>query len=213
MADTKVEHFAPGGGRAIAVVGLVVVAGITVVGIIDPQGMPLAVVATALALGVLLYASTLRPRVTVEDDSVLVLRNMIETIRIPLAAIDEVTVRQVLVVSVGEKRYVSPGVGRSMRQALKSGRTDSGPRYTAPALGPALGADAPSDVEGGGMQYADFVEFRLQDLIEEDRKRRGVRRYSEEVEALGAEVERDPAWPEIVALAVTTSLMVFAIVS
>jgi hypothetical protein len=147
--------------------------------------------------------------VTVADHT-LVLRNMLETIRIPLAAIDEVAVRQVLVVIVGEKRYVSSGVGRSVRQAIQASRDDGGLKATGPALGPSLGADAPSDVQPG-MPYADFVEYRLQDLVDEDRRRRGVRRYSEEAAALAGEVERDPAWPEIIALALSSAVLVLAI--
>ena len=40
-------------------------------------------------------------------------RNMIDTNVIPLALIDEVVVRQVLVVRAAEKRYVSPAIGNS----------------------------------------------------------------------------------------------------
>ena len=49
----------------------------------------------------------------------LVLRNMLSTIYIPLAAIEEVAVRQVLAVRAGDKRYVCAGVGRTLRQAMK----------------------------------------------------------------------------------------------
>ena len=58
------------------------------------------------------YAALLRPAVRV-DAGALVLRNMIDTNVIPLALIDEVVVRQVLVVRADEKRYVSPAIGNS----------------------------------------------------------------------------------------------------
>ena len=49
----------------------------------------------------------------------LVLRNMLSTIHLPLAAIEEIAVQQVMAVRVGGKRYVCAGVGRTLRQAMK----------------------------------------------------------------------------------------------
>ena len=66
----------------------------------------------------MLYTSTVRPRVLVQGRE-LVLRNMLTTVYIPLAAIEEIAVRQVLAVRVGGKRYVCAGVGRTLRQAMK----------------------------------------------------------------------------------------------
>ena len=60
--------------------------------------------------GILSYAALLRPAVRVDSDA-LVLRNMLDTNVVPLAAIDEVAVRQVLAVRADEKRYVSPAIG------------------------------------------------------------------------------------------------------
>ena len=50
------------------------------------------------------------------------------------------------------------------------------------------------------MIYADFVEIRVQELVNEDRMRRGVKRFSPEADELAKEVRREPAWPEIAAL-------------
>ena len=50
----------------------------------------------------------------------LVMRNMTSTDRIPLAAIDTVVVTQVLAVFAGGKRYVSPAVGYTVRQTVRS---------------------------------------------------------------------------------------------
>jgi hypothetical protein len=208
MSDARdVERFA-GGGRVTGVIGLVIAAGIIVLGVLDPDGIPLPVVAGALVVAVLIWSTMLKPQVSVADHN-LVLRNMLETIRIPLAAIEELAVRQVLVVRAGEKRFVSPGVGRSVRQALKATGDDT-PRYTRPALGPALGGSAPSQTESG-IAYADFIEHRIKDLVQLDRERRGIRAYSDEAEALASEVQREPAFVEIVALVATTAFFVLSI--
>jgi hypothetical protein len=202
-----VERFA-GGGRVTGVIGLVVAAGIVVLAALDPAGIPLPVVAGGVVAAVLIWSTMLKPQVSVADGR-LVLRNTLETIRIPLAAIEELAVRQVLVVRVGEKRYVSPGVGRSVRQAITASRSD-GPTATKPALGPALGGGTPSQVDAG-IAYADYVEHRIKDLAQLDRERRGIRRYSDEAEALASEVRREPAFVEIVALVASLGFLVVSI--
>jgi hypothetical protein len=208
MSDpTDVERFA-GGGRVTGVIGLVIAAGIAVLAVLDPGEIPLPVVAVAVLVGVLIWSTMLKPQVSVADHR-LVLRNMLETIRIPLAAIDELAVRQVLVVRVGEKRFVSPGVGRSVRQAITASRADV-PQASKPALGPALGGGTPSQVDAG-IAYADFVEHRIKDLAQLDRQRLGIRRYSDEAEALGSEVTREPAFVEIAALAASTAFLAVSI--
>jgi hypothetical protein len=61
------------------------------------------------------------------------------------------------------------------------------------------------------VNYADFVEIRLQELVNEDRARRGVKRFSAEADELGEQVRRERAWPEIAALAATGLLFVVAV--
>ena len=204
----QVERFASV-GRVTGAVGLVVVVAIVAIAIVDPGSIPLVVVAGTVVVGLLLWASTLRPQVYVTDGD-LVLRNMLETIRIPLASIDEVAVRQVLAVRVGERRFVSPAVGRSVRQVLKTARTSRPGDETRPAFGPTLGGASPAQMDPG-IPYADFVEHRLRDLIEFDRTNRAIRARSAEVDALAAQVRREPAWPEIVGLVLATAFLVVAI--
>jgi hypothetical protein len=204
---SDVERFA-GGGRVTGVIGLVLAGGIVAIALVEPGEIPLPVVAGALVAAVLIWSTMLKPQVSVSDGS-LVLRNMLETVRIPLAAIEEVAVRQVLAVRVAGRRFVSPGVGRSVRQALNAGREDA-PRYSRPALGPALGGSTPSQIESG-VAYADFVEHRIKDLAQRDRERRGIRAYSDEAEALASEIRREPAFIEIVLLAATTAFLILSI--
>ena len=209
MADSQVEEkFAPNGGQVTGVLGLLVVATFVGVWVSDRDRVPLWVLAVALLVGVLIWSTMLRPRVWVEPGT-LVLRNMLETTRIPLAAVEEVAVRQVMAVRVGEQRFVSPGVGRSLRQAMK-GSAVHRVRAELPGL-QGLAAEAAAVVEPG-MVYGDYVELRLRDLATEDRTRRRIRLNSPELDALVGEVVRTRAWPEIVAVAASSAFTVAAVV-
>jgi hypothetical protein len=205
QSDAVVEKFARNGGTVIAVLGglvaLVFVAG----WIFDPSGVPLVVPAVALFGALVVYLSTVRPRVLVMDGD-LVLRNMLSTVRLPLASVEEIAVRQVLAVRAGGKRYVCSGVGRTLRQALKG----SAMQRAREQMGGLQGEIAKASSMEPGIQYADFVEIRIQELVNEDRTRRGVRRYSPESAALAEHVRREPAYPELAAL---VALAVFIVVA
>ena len=205
-SGATVEKFAPNGGTFVAVVGGLVVAGFLVGWIVDIDRVPLYVPAASLFAGVVLYTSTVRPRVWVHGPE-LVLRNMLSTTRIPLASIEELAVQQLLAVRAGGKRYVCAGVGRSMRQAMKG----SSVQKAREQMGGLRGAMA--NVREPGMQYGDFVEIRLQELVNEDRARRGIGRFSAEAEELAKQVRREPAWPEIAALAATAVFLVVTILA
>ncbi len=116
MADEVVERFRPTSGRVMgsAAVSLVVV--VVVIGLLPgDQGIAPYVAWGALFAGVLAWAAMLRPRLWATT-SHLVMRNMLSTISIPLAAIEQVAVRQVCAVRAGDRRFVSPAVGRSIRE-------------------------------------------------------------------------------------------------
>ena len=81
----------------------------------------------------------------------------------------------------GGKRYVCAGVGRPMRQAMKG----SAMQRAREQMGGLRGELAAATVREPGMNYADFVEIRVQELINEDRVRRGVKRFSPEADELG----------------------------
>lgn len=179
-ADEPVERFHPTSGRIMGTIALVLVAAVVVIGVLDREhGFPMPVVLGAVVFGILVWAAMLRPRVWATGDD-LVMRNMLNTAHIPLAAIEQVAVRQVLAVSAGERRFVSPAIGRSFRQTVKSNR--KGPQPTATE------------------SYPVFVEERISQLADDARTQRGVRRFSEEQVALGADVRTTWAWPEIVGL-------------
>jgi hypothetical protein len=121
----------------------------------------------------------LRPSVTAEGDR-LVLRNMFDTVSIPLAAIEKVVVRQFLAVAVGGRRYTNSAVGRSMRDIRRDDKRT---------------VDAP-DLSPGGL-----VESRIRRLAENQRASQGIAEFSDEQVALAEDVRRDWAWPEIGLLA------------
>ena len=79
-----------------------------------------------------------RPAVWVTRDA-LVLRGMFHTDRVPLAAIDKVVVTQVLAVSAGGRRFVSPAIGYSIRQTVKSRRARSSSKVAGLTSGRAPG--------------------------------------------------------------------------
>lgn len=176
-----VEDFRPTSGRIMGGLALAMAALVVVVAIVDPGGLPGPVVAGALFFGTLAWATMLRPRLWVTERD-LVMRNAVSTTRIPLASIEQVAVRQVCAVSAGEKRYVSPAVGKSWRQSLLSDKARK--KHDTPP-------------------YAAFVEERLHAHAEQARLREGVALLSDEQLALASGVRREWAWPEIVALGVT----------
>lgn len=203
--DVTVEKFAPNGGTLIAVLGGLAVAGFIVAWAVDADEVPLWVPGVALFGGVLVYVSTIRPRVLVQGHD-LVLRNMLSTVYIPLASIEEMAVRQVLAVRAGDKRYVCAGVGRSLRQALKGSAVQKAREEMGGIRGEMAAVREP------GMNYADFVEVRLQELINEDRARRGIAKFSPEADELAKQIRRVPAWPELAALAAMALFIVVGIV-
>jgi hypothetical protein len=180
VTEQVVERFKPTSGRIMGTIGLVLVGVALVLGLLDPDsGFGGPVFAAAVALGVLTWASSLRPAMWVTTDS-LVMRNMFDTVTIPLAAIEQVAVQQVTAVRAGDRRYVSPVVGRSLRQAMKGRR----------------------DTEGGvPSSYPDMVEQRIRQLAQDAAAARGIRPRSVEQVELGRDVRRRPAWGEIVLLA------------
>jgi hypothetical protein len=192
MPDDVVEDFRPTSGRITGVLGLVICVGVAVLGVIEyDEGFPPSVVWGAMFGGVLFWSASLRPRVRVTGSD-LRLRNMLATITIPLASIEQLVVRQVLSVRAGDRRYVSSAVGKSWRQAIK------------PDVERQPGDDAP---------YPVFVEERLSQLAEDARTQEGIALMSEEQLVLARRIRREWAWPEIVLLGFTALGFVVAVLA
>jgi hypothetical protein len=182
MQQQPVERFDPTSGRVTAVLVLVLAGVVVVAGTVDAGSVPPPVLAGAVLAAVLAWASMLRPALWATTEH-LVMRNMLETVHVPLAAVEQLAVRQVLALKVGEKRYVSTVVGRPLRKAMRTGRSGKAPVEEA--------TPAP------GLPYADFVEQRLHQLMAEARTAAGVESLSDEQLALAADVRREPAWVPI----------------
>ncbi|NPC95672.1 hypothetical protein [Nocardioides sp. zg-DK7169] len=201
MTEQVVERFKPTSGRIMGTVGMVLVALVLVLGLIDPDsGFGGPVFAGAVAIGVLTWASTLRPAMWVTTES-LVMRNMFETVTIPLAAVEQVAVQQVTAVRAGDRRYISPAVGRSLRQVMKTRRGAGAPGDT--------GDDAAASAVT--TSYADMVEDRIRSLAADAAAARGIRPRSDEQVGLGREVRRRPAWAEIVLLVAAVLALVVSL--
>lgn len=191
MTDDVVEKFRPTSGRITGVLGLTLVAAVVLIGLVDrEQGFPPVVIWSSLVAGVFVWSAMLRPRLWVTTSDV-VMRNMFSTVSVPLVAIEQIIVRQVLALRVGDKRYVSPAVGKSWRKTLTSGK-------------------APKP--GATQSYPEFVEERLSQLAEEARAKAGVKLMSDEQLALAAGVRQSLAWPEIAALVTAVSGLIVAVI-
>lgn len=181
------------GGRVTGWIGLAASLGTVAVWLASlARPMPLWVLTGAVLTGLLFWSAVLRPRVSAVGDS-LVLRNMFEDVRIPLAAVQEHAVRQVLAVRVADKRYVGSGIGRSFA-ASRSNRVPA--------------------ADGGstrGIHPADYVETRISGLAADARDRARVRPRSPEQAALAAGVERTPTWQVIVPLTLALVALVASI--
>ena len=192
-----IEKFKPTNGFIIGYAGLVMCAFAVVYAAVSVHTLAGLRVALGFALGGLVaWLSLLRPRAAVYP-GVLRLRNSLLDVEVPLALIDDVTVRQTLNVWVGERRYVCVGIGRSRRRMFKSRR----PGITA-LLGMerlhsyAEEANRPA-TDQTGMLYETYVVTRIEELVEEARKQLAG-------EPPQGQVRRLPAWLEIAALAVLT---------
>lgn len=191
-----VERFRPTSGRLTGALGLVVAGVVLLVGVVErDRGFPLWLIAAAVLAAVLVWTSMLRPGLWATREH-LVMRNMLETVTIPLAAIESYNVRQVLVVLAGDRRHVSTVLGRSWRNVAL------GNRRVRP------GADGTLPTE---LPYVDWAQERLGQLIDDARAAAGVRVGSPEQVALGAAVRREPAWLPIAAVAASVAALVVTV--
>ncbi len=193
--DAAEVRFHPTSGRFMAVVALVLTALVVAVAAADPGAVPAVVVTLVVLGGVLAWATMLWPALSVNAEH-LVMRSIFATVWLPLAAIEELAVRQVLAVRVGRRRYVSPVVGRSWRRSFVEGRP---PRRTQPERSVAE------------IAYPDYVEQELRHRMEDARAAAGVGLFSDEQLALAQQVRREPAWLPIGLLTAAVVAVVVAI--
>lgn len=188
-------RFRPTSGRVMGSLAVIAASVVVVLAAVDPGSVPPSVTAGAVLLGVLGWATMLRPRVAVTSEH-LVLRTMVEHVRVPLAAIEELAVRQVLAVRVGDRRYVSTAIGKSWRKAMVGDRN-------------ATRKDADRPVTE--VAYPDYVEQEIRNRMESARAAAGVRLLSDEQLSLASGVRREPAWLPIVLIAASVLGLLLAV--
>ena len=180
MPQEKADEirFRPTSGRIMGSLSVIAAVAVVVIAIGDLGVVPAPVVAGAVLVGVLGWATMLWPRVSVTSEE-LVLRTMVEHQRLPLAAVEDLAIRQVLAVRVGEKRYVSTAVGKSWRKAMVGDRAATRKQADKPVT---------------EVAYADYVEQEIRKRMEHARSVAGVALLSDEQLALASGVRRAPAW-------------------
>ncbi len=196
--EKTVERFHATSGRVTGWLTVVGAAAVVAAGLVYlDEGFPSWVVGAALLVGAVAWAAMLRPALWATEEH-LVMRNLVETVHIRLAAVEEMAVRQVLAVRAADRRWVSTVVGRPWRKAIVTRSASS-----------TSGAAAPLD----GMPYADFVETRLHELVDRARASAGVRAGSAEQLALPDAVRREPAWLPLGLIAVSAIVCVVTLLA
>ncbi|HSJ21274.1 MAG TPA: hypothetical protein VK964_11935 [Nocardioidaceae bacterium] len=202
-----VVRFRATSGRVVGSVGLAVVAallGYVAVGMQNTTGLRMA---TGLVfLGVLVWVTQLRPRATAYPD-VLHLQNSLRDATVPLAAVDGVTVRRMLNVWVGDRRYVCIGIGIPLHKMVGFESRGASSLLGWDRLEAYTEEATPPLPDRSAMSYPDFVEARIADLVRDARRRADLRPG-----ATAALPRETWAWPEIVALAGTAVAFVLSLV-
>lgn len=185
MSD-DVQRFSSTSSRILGAIGVVTALALAVVVLVDRRGTPsYETIALTVLFGTLAWVALLRPRVEL-GESRLVMRNMLSTVVLPLAAIEAVRVRQVLVVVAGERTYTSVAIGQSRRQLTRES-------------GPTGGAE--------GSSYGALIEEQIRAQVSEALTKQGIKALSDDQLRLAEEIHRQPAIAEIALLA--GSLVVF----
>ena len=169
----EVEKFHSSGTRVLGVIG--VASALLIAAIVASDGLEGNDVVAFSVLGffgVLMWSAMVRPQVQLGADR-LVLRQMLDTVSFPLAAVEAVEVRQVMVLRAGGRRFTSAAVSKPRSQVRKDAR----------------------GVARDEQLYPNFVEDRIRFRSEEARARARLSRGE-----VPLDLERAVAWPEIILL-------------
>jgi hypothetical protein len=194
VTDEQTERFTVWGSRIMGAIGLLAVAFVALPGLLgNGDRFHPAVYLACGFVAVGIWAVLIRPSVSVQDQ-MLVLRNPLSTVRIPLVTVDDVAIRRWLAVGAGGRQFTNPALSRSHRQGRRDDRRD-----------------AETGAEAAQLSYAAFVERRIGRMAEEARTAPGGALSSEEQAALARDVRREPAWVEIGLLVVLGLAFVVAV--
>lgn len=166
----EVEKFDSSGTRILGVIG--VASALLIATMVASDGLDGSndvVICVIGFIGVVVWAAMVRPQVRLDGDR-LVLREVLGTASIALAAVETVEVRQVLVLRAGGRKFTSAAVSKRVSQLRKDAR----------------------GVARDETVYPNFVEDRIRFRSEEARAR--ARHSRGEVPL---DLQRSVAWPEI----------------
>jgi hypothetical protein len=197
-SERPVERFRPTTGLFEGYAGLaLVVVGIGYVALQVPTRTGLQVGLGLAFAGVVVWTTQLRSRVTAYPSTLLLRNSLVDTV-VPLHLVDEVSVRRVLAVYVGTRRYVCIGIGRSLRSLRKTSKRGVADVLGGNRLNDYVSEAARADPDATAASYETFVVTRIEELV---RQAKSTARRSDA--DLPAEARRLVAWPEIAALLVT----------
>jgi hypothetical protein len=170
----EVEKYHSSGSRILGVIGVglavLFAAGLAADGL---QGSEPAWVCAIGFFGVVVWAAMVRPQLRLAGDRLYV-RDMLRTVSFPLAAVEAVEVRQVVVLRAGGRKFISAAISKSLYQVLKDNR----------------------GVARDEKAYPNFVEKRIWARSEDERAKLGAARGE-----VPLDLRRALAWPEIALLA------------
>lgn len=170
----EVEKFHSSGNRILGAIGVVIALVFAVAlatdGLQGNDGLVLCLIGFC---AVLVWAAMVRPQLRLAGDR-LYIRDMLTSVSFPLAAVDGVEARQVVVLKAGGRKFISAAVSKSLYSVLKDNR----------------------GVARDPKAYPNFVENRIWSRAEDERAKLGVQRGD-----VPLDLRRDPAWPELVLLA------------
>lgn len=205
------ERFRPTSGRLVGWTSvLVALALIGYVAVTTPTLTGLRIVLGLAFAAALVWATQLRPRATLYPAS-LELRNSFRDTTVPLARIDDVTVRRTLNVWVDGERYMCIGIGEPLRRMMKVPKS----RGSSTILGfdrleAYHASSTPPLPDQSAMDYTTFVETRIQDAVDQVR-RDGVPGPHEDAGTTHPAPRHAWAWPEIAVLVGTAVVFVVSL--
>lgn len=143
-----VERFRATNGRVVGFIGLLLVAGVLLLAVVDGiTRAPVGLVPGCLLAALVVWVVLMRPAVRTEDDHLL-LRGSLGDHCIPLSSIDQVSVGALLVVLADGRRFTNTAVGRTRRESARDDR---------------VGTDLTR------RSYGAYVESRLEQLVADAR--------------------------------------------
>jgi hypothetical protein len=195
-----VERFRPTSGRLVGFGSVAVIAALLVYLALEVRSLTgLRLGAGLVFFGVLTWVTQLRPRATAYPDE-LHLQNSLRDVTVPLSQVDEVRVGRMLNVWVGERRFVCIGIGAPLRTMVRGKSRGPSSLLGWDRLEAYTEESTPLRPDQSAMTYADFVETRITELVEDARRRSTL-----EAATMGARPTETWAWPEITALALTAT--------